>query len=355
MLLDCGNKRLTCSSRLLLASLPQQLRPRYVHMYPSTADTPYRVDQNSPTFHGSFATVQKVTDKCTGDTFAVKKFQDVVKNKNTKKVLREIGILEVCSHPNIVQFVEAFQIGGDESCIHIALSPWAPYTLQEFLESFDKQRKEACPWFCPDSSISDNVVYKIMAQLTEGVEYLHNRSIKHKDLKPENILLYHHRDIDLIRPIIADVGVSKIYRPGGSTNYKDSTYVYLAPEQHSREQSTLKADIWQLGCCFAALLVVAKNGRSGLEQLKDSYIRDEVNCSCAIGIEHAYFIEALERLYLPANGKQSLLLQLVISMLDMDPDKRSTIKQVKAVTQKLAAKGKKRNHAGTAVPVGSEL
>lgn len=332
--------------------MEQHLRPRYVHMYPSSADTPYRVDSSSPTSKGSFGTVQKVIDKYTGDIFAVKTFEDVVGNRSSKKILREIAILEICSHPNLVEFVEAFQAGDDKTSIHIALSPWAPYTLQKFLESFDQERMESCPWFSPDSAKSDGCVYKIMTGLAEGVEYLHNRSIKHKDLKPENILLYQNEDSDLIRPIITDVGVSKIYKPGGSTNFKDSTYEYLAPEQHSMEDSTLKSDIWQLGCCFAALLVVAKNGRTGLEELKDSYIRDEVNCSCAIGKEQAHFIEALGKLYQPSGGKQSLLLKLVLSMLDMDADNRPVIKQVRAVTQRLGSlqgKGKKRSHAGTAV------
>ena len=345
-------KKLTYSPRSVAASMRRQLRPRYVHMYPLSDDTPYRVDSSSPTFKGSFGLVQKVIDKYTGDSFAVKTFEEVAQNKNSKKILREIAILEVCSHPNIVEFVEAFQAGDDETSIHIALFPWAPYTLQQFLESYDHKRMESCPWFSPDSARSDGCVYKIMAGLAEGVEYLHSRSIKHKDLKPENILLYHHEDGDLMRPIITDVGVSKIYKPGGSTNFKDSTYEYLAPEQHRMEESTLKSDIWQLGCCFAALMAVAKNGRSGLEQLKGSYGRDDLNCSWAIGLEHGYFIEALEKLYQPSGGKQAHLLGLVMSMLDMNPDNRPVIKQVRTVTQKLGAlqgKGKKRCHTGSPV------
>lgn len=345
-------EKLTSSPRSVMASMKRQLRPRYVHMYPLSADTPYRVDFSSPTFQGSFGSVHKAIDKYTGDMFAVKTFKDVAKNKNSTKILREIAILEVCSHPNIVEFVEAFQAGDDETSIHIALSPWAPYTLQQFLESFDHERMKACPWFSPDSAKSDGCVYKIMAGLAEGVEYLHSRFIKHKDLKPENILLYQHEDSELIRPIITDVGVSKVYKPGGSTNFNDSTNEYLAPEQHRMEQSTLKSDIWQLGCCFAALMVVAKNGRSGLEQLKDSYFRDDYDCSCAIGLEHVYFIKAFEKLYQPSGGKQALLLHLVMSMLDMDPDNRPVIKQVRTVTQKLLSlqgKGKKRSHAGTPV------
>ncbi|KAK0752957.1 kinase-like domain-containing protein [Schizothecium vesticola] len=65
----------------------------------------------------------------------------------------------------------------------------------------------------------------------------------HKDLKPDNILLL-YEGTRHITPVIADVGTSKVYILRARTNYKDSTYEYLAPEQHNMQPSTLRSDIW---------------------------------------------------------------------------------------------------------------
>jgi len=95
-----------------------------------------------------------------------------------------------------------------------------------------------------------------MYELADAVTYLHANQIKHKDIKPENILLYREGNVAEITPLITDFGVSKVFSKDALTNYTDSTRSYLAPEQLHKESSTLKADIWQLGCSFAYLLAL---------------------------------------------------------------------------------------------------
>ncbi|KAI1378751.1 kinase-like protein [Hypoxylon crocopeplum] len=206
------------------------------------------------------------------------------------------------------------------------MAPWAPYTLAKFLESPDVVRKKSVPWFKQSCPQSTPYVYKIMLGLAKAVRYLHGLSIKHKDIKPENILLY-IGDQNVI-PYLTDVGVSKVYKKGGETKYCDSTYAFLAPEQMDYRESSLKSDIWQLGCCYALLLAAAVGGTGAVESLHVSYNRTDENCSCNIAREYKYFIGTFKTICGSNSGTQRGAYDLVTGMLDFDLSRRSDIKTV---------------------------
>ncbi|KKP04779.1 serine/threonine protein kinase [Trichoderma harzianum] len=321
--------------RDFFSRVQEQLNPRYVHNYTSLADTPYVVDPNEGTSSGSYGTVRKVNHKESGEPFAMKTFREVFYPKQMKKILREIGILEGCNHKNIVRFVQAFRTDDeDDQPVHFVMAPWAPYTLSLFLHSPDVKRKARCPWFQQNSSESNRCIYQIMYGLADAVDYLHKHHIKHKDLKPDNILLYQEKSHHPTA-LITDVGVSKIYKPGASTNFTDSTYIYLAPEQHAKKESTFKSDVWQLGCCFAEILAVANKGQSGHEELLDSFIRDDENCQCSIAFEQPSFITTLGAICKRGNSAQKKAYAVVVGMLDLNPQDRPSIDVVKAALMKL--------------------
>ncbi|KAH6880704.1 kinase-like domain-containing protein [Thelonectria olida] len=312
----------------------EQFRPRYVHTYETLAETPYLVDSAGKVFSGSSGVVQKVIHRRRREALAMKTFPNVFAAKDVTKILREVGILEVSSHKNIVRLIECFRTEDEDQSLHLVMAPWAPYTVLNFLHSSDIARGKRCPWFKVGTSKSDSCIYRIMYELADAVGYLHSLSIKHKDLKPENILL-HGEGGDQITPLVTDVGVSKIYVPGGPTNYKDSTYEYLAPEQHEMKESTLKSDVWQLGCCFAELLALAKGGTRAVETLHDSFIRDEEDCACSIATEHDYFMKALAKICLPGNSAQKRAYATVAGMLDPNPLNRINIQVVQGAMAKL--------------------
>ncbi|KAH8205416.1 hypothetical protein TruAng_000322 [Truncatella angustata] len=303
-----------------LSHVVEQSRPRHVQNYETLSDTPYIHDPVGTAFSGSFGTVQKVYHNRTLEPLAMKTFQNVFSEQETKKILREAEVLKLCCHPNIVRFVEALRLEEDD-CLRIIMKPWAPCTLNRFLRISDAKRAKQCPWFVPGAVESDQCVYRIMYELADAVAYIHDRSIKHKDIKPENILFYRENDIS-ITPMITDVGVSKVYIPGGTTNPKDSTYEYLSPEQHAETGSTPSSDIWQLGCCFAELLVVASGGSSAYRRLNWSYNNDNPDCACSIALEQTNFMGAFNELCVQGNDQQKTIHGLVCKMLDLEPSKR---------------------------------
>ncbi|KAI1330528.1 kinase-like protein [Xylariaceae sp. FL0255] len=310
-------------------------RPRYISKYPAADDVPYKQDAASPVYTGSFGAVRKVIHRRTGELLAMKTFCNVFSKREKKPILKEIGLLEVCSHKNIVRYIEAFCMEDDEYTIHLIIAPWAPYTLTKFLGASDMIRKKQCPWFEHKNPKSHRPVYRIMYELSDALEYLHSHSIKHKDLKPDNILL-HQQDNDDVTPMITDVGISKIHMQGAMTKYTDSTYVYLAPEQHAEKESSPVSDIWQLGCCFAELLAVLVAGTSGYRRLHDSFNREEENCSCSIALEHTHFMKALAAICMRGNATQRRTLEITFGMLESNPSQRLEIRLAKAALKDLA-------------------
>ncbi|RSL82017.1 hypothetical protein CEP51_005460 [Fusarium floridanum] len=311
-----------------------RLHPRHVRKYQKIEDTAYNQNVAFSAAKGSFGFVHKVQRKDTGEILAMKTF---FKGGNRTQILYEIGILEVCDHPNIPKLVEAFSVPtedeyeDEDETINIVMSPWAPFTLQKFLELIELKRRAQCPWFRPGSPQSDLCIFDIMRQLADAIAYLHRKSIKHKDIKPDNILLYEPRSSPP-HAIVADVGVSKVMVHKGSTNYNDSSYQYLAPEQVAEKDSSLPADVWQLGCCFALLLAVSKAGTLGYHRLWDSFC---LTGSCQIASEHGHFMKSFGEIYLFRSRADRVAYSLVSSMLNRDHKARINIEGVLASVEDL--------------------
>lgn len=318
-----------------VAQSSAQHHPRYVHTYSSLSEVPYVVDPTGLAFSGSYGTVQKVNHEQRVQPLAMKSFHNVFKGNATRKVLREIGVLEACHHKNIVRLVEAFKVDEEEHCIRLVIKPWAPYTLTNFLHATDLGRKKRCPWFEPSSVRSDACIGRIMYELVDAVRYLHGRSIKHKDLKPDNILL-HQEATDRVTPFITDVGISKVYIHGASTNPQDSTWAYLSPEQHAGTGCTLKSDIWQLGCCLAELVGMSVGGTATYQLLHASFNRDEEDCSCSIALEKTQFSETLAGLCLRGNTMQKKAFGIISGMLENDAATRLDVESVWAAMSKFS-------------------
>lgn len=308
---------------VFFSEIDSRHNPRYVQAYQNMEDTPYDQSFASTISNGSYASVRKVKYNRTKEDLAMKTFS---KRSRRAQILYEIGILEVCDHPNILKLVEAISVpteDGDDM-ISIILRPWAPFTLHDFLDSPDDKRRDKCPWFQLGSPQSDLCIYRIMQQLAEAVAHLHRLSIKHKDIKPGNLLL-HKPASSPPHAIVADVGVSKVQVRNGSTNYKESSYEYLAPEQDSKKDSNLPADVWQLGCCFAPLLAVSKAGTLGFHGLWDSFC---LTGSCQIAREHEHFMKSFEEIYSPTSQADRAAYSLVSSMLNLDHEARINIEGV---------------------------
>lgn len=188
----------------------RQFLPRYVHNYTSENDLPYAIDRTVEPRSGGFATVYKMRNRTSGEAYAVKVFRKMSRNKKRQIILREMRVLELCMHRNLVKLVEAYEVATIPDMLYVVMTPWVPFSLDDLVSATDTRRTITFPWFAAGMSSTLQCVRRLMHELADGLSYLHGLLIKHKDLKPDNILLQHAADAQIITPLITDFGVNKI-------------------------------------------------------------------------------------------------------------------------------------------------
>lgn len=151
----------------------------------------------------------------------------------------EISLLRQLDHPNVVRYYCSFQRDNSK---YIVLDK-CDCTLVSFVEG---GKQDA---FNRTDAMSKNAI----AQITEGLRYLHNREIIHKDLKPTNILIKRLDGADNLCFRISDFGMSRkisedLNGPHGSAD-DSSTLGWRAPELFtSPANASIKSDIFSMGC-----------------------------------------------------------------------------------------------------------
>ncbi|KAK4440750.1 Serine/threonine-protein kinase GRIK2 [Sesamum alatum] len=166
-------------------------------------------------------------------------------------VLREVLIMKVLSHPNIVNLVEVID---DPTTDHF-------YMVLEYVEG-----KWVCEGAGPPGGLGENTARKYLRDAVSGLMYLHAHNVVHGDIKPDNLLVTGSGTVK-----IADFSVSQIFEDDNDELRRSpGTPVFTAPEcclgvtYHGKA-----ADTWALGVtlyCF----VLGKYPFLG-ETLQDTY------------------------------------------------------------------------------------
>jgi serine/threonine protein kinase len=317
----------TASTILLPESLTIDLE-----RYATAKDVPYKRDEDAEEGTGSNTIVYRATIRGTDEAVAIKKINCVQKGTigssdvSEARIHSEISMLKQCNHLNLVKFIAAYTVETLQNNYFIVMQPWAPITLAHLVSSVTSPAKSSlCAWWneCTDF----NKCQIPFRGLLDGLAFLHSQLIFHKDVKPENILFD-----SSITPIITDFDVSKLYKPKALTNYTNSTYQYLAPEQVDHKESSLKSDVFAMGCCFLLLFIAVTDGDQELSPLYN-IVHDN---SCQYASEVPGIFLALQKNMKSIKHDRLMILGfLVRDMLITDPDTRPTGSSVRKLLDEI--------------------
>ncbi|KAM9429681.1 calcium/calmodulin-dependent protein kinase type 1 isoform 2-T2 [Salvelinus alpinus] len=100
-------------------------------------------------------------------------------------------------------------------------------------------------------SYTERDASRVIQQVLEAVQYLHQLGIVHRDLKPENLLYQTPSEDSKI--VISDFGLSKMEEQGVLTT-ACGTPAYVAPELLQQKSYGKEVDLWALGVITYILL-----------------------------------------------------------------------------------------------------
>jgi len=192
---------------------------------------------------GTYGQVYKARDKATGEIVALKRVRmDNEKEGFPVTAIREIKILKVLNHKNVVQLKEIVTSKASE----YNHGKGSIYMVMEFSDHDLTGLTDAGTRFTTPQ------IKCYMKQLLEGLAYCHRNRVLHRDIKGSNLLINNQGQLKL-----ADFGLARPFDDTGRqlTN-RVITLWYRPPELLLGSQNYGPAvDMWSVGCIFAELLL----------------------------------------------------------------------------------------------------
>ncbi|KAI3760737.1 hypothetical protein L1987_51136 [Smallanthus sonchifolius] len=240
---------------------------------------------------GTFAKVKFAQNTETGESVAMKLLDraTIIKHKMVDQIKREISIMKLVRHPNVVRLHE------------VLASRTKIYIILEFItggELFDK--------IVHHGRLSEAESRRYFQQLIDGVEYCHSKGVYHRDLKPENLLLDSQGNLK-----ISDFGLSALPAEGVSIlRTTCGTPNYVAPEvlSHKGYNGAL-ADVWSCGVILYVLIA----GYLPFDEMDLTTLYDKIN-------KAAFSCPS----WFPVGAKS-----LIHRILDPNPETRICIEEIK--------------------------
>jgi 5'-AMP-activated protein kinase catalytic alpha subunit len=108
---------------------------------------------------------------------------------DVERVSREIHILKLTRHTNIIQLYEIIETQKQL------------YLIMEYANG-----GELFDYIVNNAKINENEACHIFQQIISGIEHVHKLNIVHRDMKPENLLIDNQKTIKIV-----DFGLSNTF------------------------------------------------------------------------------------------------------------------------------------------------
>ena len=185
---------------------------------------------------GAMGEVYLATDLPTGQPVAIKVIvQNLALEPDlVERFRREGEALRQLRHPNIVGFVDMFQVEGQQC---IVMEYVAGGSLHELIKQ---------------GPLPVDRVRQTALDLSDALIRAHRLGIIHRDLKPENVLLAPDGT-----PRLTDFGIARLLGNSGSltaTGMQVGTPYYMSPEAWEGKPLDAQADVWSFGVVLYQML-----------------------------------------------------------------------------------------------------
>lgn len=178
---------------------------------------------------GAPGTVYKAKDPVTGKDIAIKVFSKDRHSSSLREFKNEFSLIKSLNHPNIAN---VYDFGTTQK-----VSPEYFFTM-DYIDGED-----IVGFIQKANSKKDyNLLYDIIAQVCDALDYIHTKGLIHYDIKPTNILVTKSGAVKLL-----DFGFSeeRTYK----TNLKiKGTPLYVSPEIIKGLNADSRTDLYSLGC-----------------------------------------------------------------------------------------------------------
>lgn len=267
---------------------------------------------------GAYGVVLKCRNKESNGIVAIKKFKVSDDDEILRKTaLREVKLLRLLRHGNIVSLIEAFRRKGK---LYLVFE----YVEKNLLEVLEEQPQGLDP----------SLVRHYIFQLCQAIHWCHSNEVVHRDIKPENLLIdVAHRQLKL-----CDFGFARLLNnPNEELTDYVATRWYRAPELLlGSTQYSFSVDLWAIGCIMGEITDGQPlfPGESEVDQLYiiQKIVGPLIPAHTDLFLANSRFAglkfpdmsrpETLQKKYMGTLSKRSL--HFMQQVLSMDPAERPT-------------------------------
>jgi len=224
---------------------------------------------------GGMGKVWKVFDEATNKIIALKILSDI-SDDAVSYFKREFRTLTKLRHPNLV---EVYDFG--------TLEDGCSYFTMEFVDGADIKRYFA-KQYDGGQKVDNEVLYQILVQVCQALDYIHSRKLVHGDIKPSNILVTCHSpspinstasdarmmDDRLLITKLVDFGLSRSVDIQEVTGLS-GTVEYISPEMIKGERVDGRSDLYSLGIVLYELLAQQPPFKGNVAEILRQHIFQE--------------------------------------------------------------------------------